>query len=100
MTETGDRFVPAPRDPTGALVAAVGYETACEEPRDHRGLPSPFLTFIVTLDAPVVIVEVVELGVDVLRLAGRGQHREGNQQHQAAESERRDNPGLEPHGGS
>lgn len=67
MTATSDRFVPAPRDPTGALVTAVGYETTCEPPRDHRGLPSPFLTFIVTLDAPVVIDERgEERGLDVV----------------------------------
>jgi len=67
VTVTSDRFVPAPRDPTGALVTAVGYETACPTPRDHRGLPSPFLTFIVTLDAPVVIDEgAEERGLDVV----------------------------------
>ena len=67
MTETSDRFVTAPRDPTGALVSAVGYETECAEPRDHRGLPSPFLTFIVTLDTPVVIDEGgEERGLDVV----------------------------------
>jgi hypothetical protein len=38
-----DRFVTAPRDPTGAPASAVGYETVGAEPRDHRGLPSPFL---------------------------------------------------------
>jgi AraC-like DNA-binding protein len=57
VTATEDRFVTAPRDPTGALVTAVGYDTVAEAPRDHRGLPSPFLTFIVTLDTPVVIAE-------------------------------------------
>ncbi len=67
MTETLDRFVTAPLDPSGALVTAVGYETVCEEPRDHRGLPSPFLTFIVTLDTPVVIDEAGgERGLDVV----------------------------------
>jgi AraC-like DNA-binding protein len=67
VTETSDRFVPAPRDPTGALVTAVGYETVAEAPRDHRGLPSPFLTFIVTLDEPVVIAESGgERGLDVV----------------------------------
>ena len=67
MTETSDRFVPAPRDPTGAIVTAVGYETVAAAPRDHRGLPSPFLTFIVTLDSPVVIAEGGgERGLDVV----------------------------------
>jgi AraC-like DNA-binding protein len=67
VTETSDSFVPAPVDPTGAIVTAVGYETECEEPRDHRGLPSPFLTFIVTLDTPVVIAEGSgERGLDVV----------------------------------
>jgi AraC-like DNA-binding protein len=67
MTETSDRFVPAPRDPTGTIVTAVGYETVCEAPRDHRGLPSSFLTFIVTLDTPVVIAEGGgERGLDVV----------------------------------
>jgi AraC-like DNA-binding protein len=67
VTETSDRFVPAPADPTGALVTAVGYETVGAEPRDHRGLPSPFLTFIVTLDTPVVIAEGGgERGLDVV----------------------------------
>jgi AraC-like DNA-binding protein len=67
MTETSDRFVTAPRDPSGALVTAVGYESIAEAPRDHRGLPSPFLTFIVTLDTPVVIAEGGgERGLDVV----------------------------------
>jgi AraC-like DNA-binding protein len=64
---TDDRFVTAPLDPTGALVSAVGYETVGAEPRDHRGLPSPLLTFIVTLDTPVVIEEDGrERGLDVV----------------------------------
>jgi AraC-like DNA-binding protein len=64
---TEDRFVTAPLDPTGSLVTAVGYETVAEQPRDHRGLPSPFLTFIVTLDTPVVIAEEGgERGLDVV----------------------------------
>jgi AraC-like DNA-binding protein len=67
VTETRDRFVTAPLDPTGALISAVGYETVGAEPRDHRGLPSPFLTFIVTLDTPVVIAEDGgERGLDVV----------------------------------
>jgi AraC-like DNA-binding protein len=67
VSATEDRFVTAPLDPTGALVSAVGYETVGAEPRDHRGLPSPFLTFIVTLDTPVVIAEDGgERGLDVV----------------------------------
>jgi AraC-like DNA-binding protein len=67
VTETSDRFVTAPRDPAGAVVTAVGYETIAAAPRDHRGLPSPFLTFIVTLDTPVVIAEGGgERGLDVV----------------------------------
>jgi AraC-like DNA-binding protein len=67
VTVTEDRFVTAPLDPTGAVVTAVGYETVGAEPRDHRGLPSPFLTFIVTLDTPVVIAEEGgERGLDVV----------------------------------
>jgi AraC-like DNA-binding protein len=67
VTATSDRFVTAPRDPTGALVTAVGYDTVAEAPRDHRGLPSPFLTFIITLDTPVVIAEGGgERGLDVV----------------------------------
>jgi AraC-like DNA-binding protein len=67
VTETSNRFVTAPPDPTGALVTAVGYETMRERPVDHRGLPSPFLTFIVTLDTPVVIAEEGgERGLDVV----------------------------------
>jgi AraC-like DNA-binding protein len=57
VTETSDRFVTAPPDPTGALVTAVGYRTERPAPVDHRGLPSPFLTFIVSLDEPVVLAE-------------------------------------------
>lgn len=55
VNETGDRFITAPADPTGTLVTAVGYATVRERPVEHRGLPSPFLTFILTFDEPVVI---------------------------------------------
>jgi AraC-like DNA-binding protein len=67
VTETSDRFVTAPADPSGALVSAVGYQMAGVTPRDHRGLPSACLTFIVTLDTPVVIGEGGgERGLDVV----------------------------------
>jgi hypothetical protein len=57
MCPGGARFHPAPADPTGILVNAIGYESALEEPVDHRGLPSPFPTFIVTFDEPVVLAD-------------------------------------------
>jgi AraC-like DNA-binding protein len=67
---TSDRFRIAPPDPSGAIVTTIGYETERERPGDHRGLPSPFLTFIVTLDEPVVLVdEGAERQLDVV-LAG------------------------------
>jgi hypothetical protein len=34
---------------------AIGYRQAGVGPQRHRGLPSPWLTFIVTLDDPLVI---------------------------------------------
>jgi AraC-like DNA-binding protein len=67
VTETSDRFVTAPPDPTGALVTAVGYRTERPAAVDHRGLPSPFLTFIVSLDEPVVLAEQTgERALDVV----------------------------------
>lgn len=57
VSTPGNRFLPAPPDPSGAIVTAVGYESARAQPGDHRGLPSPFLTFIVTFDEPVVLAE-------------------------------------------
>jgi AraC-like DNA-binding protein len=72
VSASPDRFVTAPLDPSGAIVTAVGYETVREQPTDHRGLPSPFLTFIVTLDTPVVLAgEGGERGLDVV-VAGLG----------------------------
>ena len=49
------------------------------------------------LDVAVMRVELIELRVDVLRLARRRQHRHRDQHHQTAEPERRDQPGLESH---
>jgi AraC-like DNA-binding protein len=67
VTVTEDRFVTAPLDPSGAVVTAVGYETVREAPVDHRGLPSPFLTFIITLDEPVVLAEAAgERGLEIV----------------------------------
>ena len=61
MVETEDQFVAAPRTP-GAALRAVGYRSVRESPGQHRGLPSPFLTFIVTLDQPVRVAGTVEGG--------------------------------------
>lgn len=38
----------------GVIASAVGYASDGDEPRLHRGLSSPYLTFIVSLDGPVV----------------------------------------------
>jgi AraC-like DNA-binding protein len=37
----------------GAVVSAVAYEASGLTPGAHRGLPSPYLTFIVSVDGPV-----------------------------------------------
>jgi AraC-like DNA-binding protein len=45
-------------DGVRALVAGYsGYRTAGQAPARHRGLPSPYLTVIFTLDDPLVIAE-------------------------------------------
>jgi hypothetical protein len=45
--------VPAP--PLRALIASYhGYRQEGLPPSRHRGLPSPYLTLIITLDDPVV----------------------------------------------
>ncbi len=47
-----------PRGPyAGAVVSMVGYRQRGITQRLHRGLPSPFLTFVVALDSPVVVGE-------------------------------------------
>jgi AraC-like DNA-binding protein len=46
-----------PAEPLRAYVAwYTGYRQRGVAPARHRGLPSPFLTFIVTLDEPLVIL--------------------------------------------
>ncbi|MGW0532878.1 helix-turn-helix domain-containing protein [Streptomyces sp. NPDC003032] len=37
----------------GMVVSAVGYRTAGQRPALHRGLPSPYLTVIFSLDGPI-----------------------------------------------
>jgi AraC-like DNA-binding protein len=64
----------------GMVVSAVGYRSAGIPPRLHRGLPSPYLTLIFSLDGPVVGGRTPEqaLGADATRtdvvVAGLHQH--------------------------
>lgn len=39
----------------GFVASMVGYKMTGQAPSLHRGVPSPYLTFIVNLDAPVVV---------------------------------------------
>ncbi|GAB2742682.1 helix-turn-helix domain-containing protein [Salinifilum aidingensis] len=50
----GWEFVTSGRLPPEAVVSAVGYRSALEQPALHRGLPSPGLTLVLTFDTPVV----------------------------------------------
>ncbi|MFG2499278.1 helix-turn-helix domain-containing protein [Streptomyces sp. NPDC048441] len=53
--ETASReFVRAVPRLDGMVVSAVGYRTTGERPGLHRGLPSPYLTLIFSLDGPVI----------------------------------------------
>ncbi|GAA4058964.1 helix-turn-helix domain-containing protein [Streptomyces shaanxiensis] len=47
-------FVRAAPHLDGMVVSAVGYRSAGVRPALHRGLPSPYLTLIFSLDGPVV----------------------------------------------
>ncbi|MEV3858080.1 helix-turn-helix domain-containing protein [Streptomyces sp. NPDC050095] len=47
-------FVHATPRPGSPVVSAVGYRSQGQRPALHRGLPSPYLTVIFTLDGPVV----------------------------------------------
>ncbi|QDQ11166.1 AraC family transcriptional regulator [Streptomyces spectabilis] len=64
-------FVRAPLPPEqgGKVVSAVGYRTSGERPGLHRGLPSPYLTLIFSLDGPVVSGSTAEqaTGPDAVR---------------------------------
>lgn len=53
---TGDDvFLHAPSSLPDAVASTVGYESNEPTPRLHRGLPSPYLTFIIALDRPVIM---------------------------------------------
>ncbi|MFJ2297590.1 AraC family transcriptional regulator [Oerskovia paurometabola] len=51
----GQHYVRAsPTGPLGSAVGSIlGYEITDEAPSVHRGLPSPWLTFVISLDGPV-----------------------------------------------
>jgi AraC-like DNA-binding protein len=52
-TETVNRYRRRPGLLPGAVVSAVSYESRGIEPGEHRGLPSPWITFIVSVEGPV-----------------------------------------------
>ncbi|MQA95691.1 MAG: helix-turn-helix domain-containing protein [Streptosporangiales bacterium] len=56
MGDAGDgwEFVDAGRLLPGFVVSSVGYRIELGTPTIHRGLPSPSLTFVLSLDEPVV----------------------------------------------
>ncbi|GGV38949.1 putative transcriptional regulator, AraC [Streptomyces longisporoflavus] len=53
METVSPEFVRAAPRLDGMVVSAVGYRTSGEQPGLHRGLPSPYLTLIFSLDGPV-----------------------------------------------
>lgn len=57
-TPTG--FVSRPGLAPDVVASAVGYRMSTPEPEIHRGLPSPTLTFIVSLARPIVTGESVD----------------------------------------
>lgn len=50
-----DVFMHAPSSLPDAVASTVGYESNQPTPRFHRGLPSPYLTFIIALNRPVIV---------------------------------------------
>ena len=53
--EGGDVFLHAPSCLPDAVASTVGYESNEPSPRFHRGLPSPYLTFIISMHQPVIV---------------------------------------------
>ncbi|MYW63630.1 helix-turn-helix domain-containing protein [Streptomyces sp. SID8379] len=53
MSPGSREFVRANPRPGGPVVSAVGYRTQGLRPALHRGLPSPYLTVIFSLDGPI-----------------------------------------------
>lgn len=52
-------FVRAARPAGGAVASMVGYRVADAQPYLHRGLPSPYLTLVFSLDEPIATAESV-----------------------------------------
>ncbi|MBW8895130.1 MAG: hypothetical protein JF613_02960 [Acidobacteria bacterium] len=77
-----------------ALAGDVEQVVADEDPGevDIRPQPAEF-----RIDVVMVRVQLIELAVDRLRLAGEREHRHDDQQQQAAQAERGDRPRSEPH---
>ncbi|MZD09500.1 AraC family transcriptional regulator, partial [Streptomyces sp. SID5785] len=69
MSSGSQEFVHATPRPGGAIVSAVGYRSEGQRPALHRGLPSPYLTVIFSLDGPVVTGSTPEqaTGPDAVR---------------------------------
>lgn len=53
-------FVRAPRLLGGVVASAVGYRSEDAGQQLHRGVPSSFLTLVISFDAPVVVGETPE----------------------------------------
>lgn len=47
----------------GAVVSACAYQSSGQPEGEHRGLPSPWITFIVSVDGPVRVSGTVDDGV-------------------------------------
>src|SRR5699024_5405970 len=53
MAEAQTTFLRATPALPGMVAATVGYHATGRRPDVHRGLPSPYLTFILSLDEPI-----------------------------------------------
>lgn len=60
MDEPTTRFRHRPDLLPGAVVSAVAYVSEHNPPGIHRGLPSPWLTFLVSVDGPVRVLGTVD----------------------------------------
>lgn len=69
MSTGSQEFVRATPRPGGPIVSAIGYRSQGMRPALHRGLPSPYLTVIFSLDGPVVsgVTPEQATGADAIR---------------------------------